>query len=267
MYVNSVMHRYILGTRVDVLSYDGAAEIITRWAQAGQSKYVCAANVHMVMEAYDDDHFSRVVNSADLVSADGMPLVWLLRKMGVDDATRVYGPDLMHHVCAAAQHQEIPVGLFGGQSEYLEKLVHILRARYPRLKINYAFSPPFSDLDPTPDEQIIHDINASGVRILFVSLGCPKQERWMLRHKGRIQTVMLGVGAAFDFISGRVRQAPRWMQNRGLEWLYRLSREPKRLLARYIRGNPRFALLVLLHRLGIATARRTSRAPRLSSRH
>lgn len=267
MYVNSAMHRYILGTRVDVLNYDGAAEIITRWAQARQSKYVCAANVHMVMEAYHDDHFSRVVNSADLVSADGMPLVWLLRKMGVEDATRVYGPDLMLHVCAAAQLQEIPVGFFGGHGDYLERLVHNMRARYPALRINYAYSPPISDLDPAPDEQIISDINASGVRILFVSLGCPKQERWMLRHKGRVQAVMLGVGAAFDFVSGRVRQAPRWMQQNGLEWLYRLSREPKRLLARYIRGNPRFVLLVLLHRLGIATARRTSRAPRLSSRH
>lgn len=267
MYVNSVVHRYILGTRVDVLNYDGAAQIITGWARARQSKYVCAANVQMVMEAYKDDYFSRVVNSADLVSADGMPLVWLLRKMGIADATRVYGPDLMHHVCAAAQLQEIPVGFFGGHGGYLEPLIHNMRARYPTLKINYAYSPPFSDLDPAPDEQIINSINASGVRILFVSLGCPKQERWMLRHKGRIQAVMLGVGAAFDFVSGRVRQAPHWMQNNGMEWLFRLSQDPKRLFARYIRGNPHFVLLVLLHRLGMTSARRTSRAPRLSSRH
>lgn len=264
MYLNAATHRYILGTRVDATSYEAATQLVTSWARAGQSRYVCAANVHMVMESYDNDHFRRVVNSADLVTADGMPLVWLLKKMGVDDAERVYGPDLMLRVCEAAQDQGIPVGFYGGHADYLQRLISNMTSRYPRLNVSYAYAPPFVHLDTTQDDRVVDSIKASGARIVFVSLGCPKQERWMLQHKGRVRAVMLGVGAAFDFYSDRVRQAPSWVQRCGLEWLYRLFREPRRLFSRYARTCPRFVSLVLLHGLGITGIGRAVRTSLLS---
>lgn len=264
MYLNAATHRYILGARVDSTNYSAATQLITGWAQAAQSRYVCAANVHMVMESYDNDHFRRVVNSADLVTADGMPLVWLLRKMGVNDAPRVYGPELMLRVCAAAQDQGIPVGFYGGHADYLKRLMSSMTLRFPRLKVSYAYAPPFSALDTAEDDRVVDSINGSGARIVFVSLGCPKQERWMLQHKGRVRAVMLGVGAAFDFYSGRVRQAPNWMQRMSLEWLYRMFRDPRRLFLRYARTIPRFVLLVLLHGLGITGVGRAVRTSLLS---
>lgn len=264
MYVNAATHRYILGTRVDATSYEAATQLVTGWARAGQSRYVCMANVHMVMESYDSDHFRRVVNSADMVTADGMPLVWLLRKMGVNDAARVYGPNLMLQVCAAAQDQGIPVGFYGGHADYLHSLISNMTSRFPHLKVSYAYAPPFVHLDTAQDDRVVDSIKASGARIVFVSLGCPKQERWMLQHKGRVRAVMLGVGAAFDFYSGRVRQAPHWIQHGGLEWLYRLSQDPKRLISRYARTNPRFVSLVLLHGLGITGIGRAVRTSLLS---
>jgi len=250
MYVNAMPFRYILGTRIDATTYADATHAIMQWARARLSRYVCAANVHMVMEAYDDLHFRRVVNSADLVTSDGMPLVWALHRMGIEDAMRVYGPDLMLSVCEAAQREQLPVALYGGSADHLTDLTNELLRRFPSLQIVFTHAPPFRPLTKDEDEDVIRRINASGARIVFVGLGCPKQETWMLEHKGRIQSVMLGVGAAFDFYSGRVRQAPRWMMRMGLEWLYRLTQDPKRLWRRYIRHNPRFMVFLLLQFLG-----------------
>jgi len=209
------------------------------------------ANVHMAMEAYDSREFRRIVNSADLVTPDGMPLVWMLRKLGVSDQQRVYGPALMDRVCEVASRQGVPVGLYGGQRETLESLVKSMRSRFPKLRIAYAYSPPFRPLSDEEDERVVQEINNSGARILFVGLGCPKQERWMAEHKGRVQAVMLGVGAAFDFHAGKVPQAPGWMQRMGLEWLFRLATEPRRLWRRYAKHNPRFVVLALMQLLGL----------------
>lgn len=241
----------ILGMRVDPLSYEEATEKVLTWAVAGESRYVCVANVHMTMEAYDAPDFCRIVNAADLVTPDGMPLVWMLRRLGVPDQERVYGPELTLRVCEAAAREGIPVGFYGGRPEALEGLVRNLKARFPGLKVAYAYSPPFRPLTPEEDARIVEEINASGARILFVGLGCPKQERWMAEHKGRVQAVMLGVGAAFDFHAGRVRQAPVWMQRAGLEWLFRLGQEPRRLWRRYLKHNPRFLLLAFLQLTGM----------------
>lgn len=237
-------HRYILGMRVDATSYARATEQIMRWAEVEESRYVCVANVHMVMEAYDDPGFRAIVNSADLVTPDGMPLVWVLRRMGFPTQQRVYGPTLTLWVAREAARRGIPVGFYGGHPEVAQGISENLRAKFPGLQVSYCYSPPFRPLTPQEDEQVVQAINEAGVRILFVGLGCPKQERWMAQHKDRIRAVMIGVGAAFDFHAGRVRQAPPWLQERGLEWLFRLLMEPRRLWRRYLWHNPRFVALV-----------------------
>jgi len=242
---------YVLGMRVDATSLKDATHRALAWSKAGESRYVCVANVHMVMEAYDAPDFRRIVNAADLVTPDGMPLVWMLRRLGFPEQERVAGPDLTLRICEAASQEGVPVGFYGGTPEVLESLVTNLKRKYPTLKIAYAYSPPFRPLTPEEDTQVVEEINSSGTRILFVGLGCPKQERWMAAHKGRVQAVMIGVGAAFDFHAGRLPQAPAWMQRAGLEWLFRLLTEPRRLWRRYAKHNPRFVILALMQLLGL----------------
>jgi N-acetylglucosaminyldiphosphoundecaprenol N-acetyl-beta-D-mannosaminyltransferase len=205
----------------------------------------------MTMEAFDSLAFQRVVNGADLITPDGRPLVWALRSLGVRDATQVRGTDLTTHVVERAAREGIPIGLYGGTPELLETFVRILESRYPGVLVVCQIAPPFRPLTPEEDEAVTKEILSSGARILFVGIGCPKQERWMKTHKGRIPAVMLGVGAAFDFHTGRVRQAPGWMQVAGLEWLFRLLMDPKRLWKRYAKHNPRFVALFLLELLGL----------------
>jgi N-acetylglucosaminyldiphosphoundecaprenol N-acetyl-beta-D-mannosaminyltransferase len=169
--------------------------------------------------------------------------VWGLRALGVPTATRVYGPALTPLVCARAAQESVPVGFLGSTPDVLDDMVAVLRARFPGLRVAFAVSPPFRT--PTPDERArtVQEINESGTRILFVGLGTPKQDQWMAEHRGQVQAAMVGVGAAFDFIAGRKAQAPPWMQGAGLEWLFRLMHEPRRLWRRYIVQNPRFLSL------------------------
>jgi N-acetylglucosaminyldiphosphoundecaprenol N-acetyl-beta-D-mannosaminyltransferase len=235
--------RSILGMRVDATSYPDAARRIVAWAKRGQSRTVFVATVNNVMEAHDDERFLRVMNDADLVTPDGMPLVWGLRRLGVAGATRVYGPDLTPVVLGLAEAERIPVGFYGGAPDVLEELCREVSRRWPRLEIAFASSPPFRELTHAEDMASSNDIDASGARILFVGLGCPKQEVWMAGHRGRVTAVMIGVGAAFDFLAGTKRQAPRFLQRAGLEWVFRLATEPTRLWKRYLRQNPRFAML------------------------
>lgn len=167
---------HILGTRIDATSYVEATRTIMTWAGAVRSCYVCAANVHMVMEAFDDPGFRRVVNDAALVTPDGMPLVWGLRRLGVGDATRVYGPTLTLHVCATAAESGIPIALYGGTDESLAAFAAFLRERYPGIRVACAIAPPFRPLSAEEDDAYTRQIAASGARILLVGIGCPKQE-------------------------------------------------------------------------------------------
>lgn len=235
---------FILGARIDLTSYDEASALVIEWAGKGESRFVCAANVHMVMEAYDAPDFQQIVNTADLVTPDGMPLVWAMRLLGAKKQQRVYGPDLTLHVARTAATRGIPIGLYGGTSLAVQKLAERLCQSYPSSQIVYCYSPPFRPLTEEEDAAVVAAINASGARILLVGLGCPKQERWMAAHKGRVHAVMLGVGAAFDIHAGLKPQAPAWMQRNGLEWLFRLKAEPRRLWARYFFYNPRFLILM-----------------------
>jgi N-acetylglucosaminyldiphosphoundecaprenol N-acetyl-beta-D-mannosaminyltransferase len=242
--VTDLPSRAVLGMRVDGTDYAHAARTVVNWSLDGRGRYVCVANVHMVMEGWDDASFRHTVNDADLVTPDGMPLVWALRRLGVAQASRVYGPTLMLHVCQEAARVGVPVGVYGGRPEAVEGLVTRLRSRYPTLQVAYAESPPYRALTPEEDEAVVQRILESGARVLFVGLGCPKQERWMAEHRARLPLVQLGVGAAFDFHAGLVRQAPPALQRLGLEWAFRLAMEPRRLAGRYLRHNPRFAWLL-----------------------
>jgi N-acetylglucosaminyldiphosphoundecaprenol N-acetyl-beta-D-mannosaminyltransferase len=240
----------VLGTRVDATSYDDASWRILEWARSRESRYVCVASVNNVMVARQAPAFQRIMHQADLVTPDGMPLVWALRWLGIQGATRVRGTDLMIAVLGRAAEAGVPVGLYGGDPRVLELLVDRLGRAWPRLDVAYVHSPPFRPLTPEEDERIAREIVASGARIVFVGLGCPKQEQWMARHRGRVPAVTIGVGAAFDFLSGAKKQAPDAMQRAGLEWLFRLSTEPKRLWRRYLRQNPAFMGLLALQVAG-----------------
>ena len=233
----------VLGMRIDRTSYPEASCQVMDWARSGRPAYACAANVHMVMEGFDSAELQRAVNAADLVTADGVPLVWCLRLLGYPAATRVYGPDLTLAVLRDAAAAGMPVGFFGGSAEVLVQLQAALDRQFPSLRVAFAESPPFRALTPEEDSAAVERVNASGAAILFVGLGCPKQELWMAAHRGRIQAVMLGVGAAFDFLAGSKPQAPRWMMRYGLEWLFRFATEPRRLWRRYLKHNPRFVAL------------------------
>jgi N-acetylglucosaminyldiphosphoundecaprenol N-acetyl-beta-D-mannosaminyltransferase len=239
----------ILGSHIHPTSYSTVIARINDWAKTAESRYVCAANVHMVMEAYDHQEFRRVVNSADLVTPDGMPLVWILRARGDKNQERVYGPTLMLKVLENAESESIPVGFYGGKLEVLDTLVVNMKSLYPHLNVVYTHSPSFGEITDVDDHTTIKQMTASGVRILFVGLGCPKQETWMYAHRGQVNAVMIGVGAAFDFYAGSVKQAPHWMQRSGLEWLFRFSREPARLWKRYVLLNPRFVILSLVEQI------------------
>ena len=236
--------RLVLGMRVDGTSYGEATGLIVEWAKRSESRCVIEVPVNAVMESYDHADFRRIINSADLVTPGGMPIVWLLRLLGLRGQPRVYGPELALRVCDAAARQHIPVGFYGGDETTLKLLRKRLEEKYPELHIAYCYSPPFRMLTQPEEEMIAKDIRLSGCRILFVGLGCPKQERWMDRHRGVVPAVMLGVGAAFDFISGQKPQAPAWMQAAGLEWAFRWATEPRRLFYRYAYHNPRFVALI-----------------------
>jgi N-acetylglucosaminyldiphosphoundecaprenol N-acetyl-beta-D-mannosaminyltransferase len=244
--MNILDYRRIISFRVDATSYEDATHRILDWAADGHSKYVCAANVHMVMEAYDSPSFAQVVNNADLVTPDGMPLVWGLRSLGINEAERVCGPALTLTVCENAAQLNIPIALYGGTADSLIAFTAFLKDKFPKINIACQISPPFRQLTADEDQNYTQKIVESGARVLFVGIGCPRQEIWMSEHHDRIPAVMLGVGAAFDFHSGRVKQAPSWMQKIGLEWLFRLLMEPRRLWKRYFKHNPRFVVLFFI---------------------
>ena len=234
----------LLKVNVARSSYDEVVEKCVDWAKDGKSHTVTFAAVHMIMESHDKPDFRAKLNSLDMVNPDGMPVVWALRVLGHKTATRVYGPDATVCLLKAAQKSGIPVGFYGGSETTLARLVSEVEKNYPGIKIAYAVSPPFRKLTQAEDDAIVRQINESGARFVFVGLGCPKQEEWMVSHRDRIPAVLLAVGAAFDFLAGTKPQAPRWMMRNGLEWVFRLASEPRRLAGRYLKHNPRFIALV-----------------------
>lgn len=234
----------IIGARINALSRAEVCELMEQWSRANESRYICIANVHVATMANSDPEFREILNSADIATADGVPLVWVLRKLGFRGQERVDGPTLMLDWCERVQGTKNSIFLYGSSDEILATLQQRLAERFPGLKIAGAISPPFRALTPEEDEAYVQQIAGSGAGVVFVGLGAPKQERWMNEHRGRVPAVMVGVGAAFDFHAGLLQRAPRWMQRAGLEWFYRLLQEPRRLWKRYLVTNTVFVVRV-----------------------
>lgn len=235
----------VVGALIDAVSWDTAQDVLLAWAAARESRYVCICNVHVVVSARSDQEFSHAVSDADMATPDGAPVAWTLRRKGIGDQPRINGPDLMWRLCKSAQDRGIKVGLYGSTDETLERLIAAMRASFPSLDICYVYSPPFRQLTEEEDLVICNEMEQCGVGFLFVGLGCPKQEKWMSAHRGKVHAVMIGVGAAFDYHAGTINRAPLWMQRNGLEWLYRLLSEPRRLWKRYFHTNSIFILLTI----------------------
>jgi N-acetylglucosaminyldiphosphoundecaprenol N-acetyl-beta-D-mannosaminyltransferase len=241
----------VLGLSVNELSYEAILTWIKQRSGGGTSHYMCISTVHMVMEGFDNPEFQEIVNQADLVGADGMPVIWASRALGLSNQTRVFAPDLVLRVCEIAAANGINVGFYGSTQEVLDGLTQNLVARFPQLRIAFSYSPPFRPLTRAEDEDLVEKINDAGVHVLFVGLGCPKQERWMNAHRPSVKATMLGVGWAFDVVAGRSKAAPYWIQNIGMEWFYRLLLNPRKLWRRHFKNNPRFIILILLQLCGL----------------
>jgi N-acetylglucosaminyldiphosphoundecaprenol N-acetyl-beta-D-mannosaminyltransferase len=246
----------VLDIPLAVSHYDEVIDWMEAMIAADARGYVTAAAVNLVMCAHEDREAREATLGATLAVPDGQPLVWALRALGHPRATRVYGPDLMASFCERAARTGTPMYLYGGRTpQALELLEARLRERFPGLRIVGGYSPPFRALTPEEEDAVVAAIDSSGAAVVWVGTGQPKQEKWMLRMRPRLAAPLLvGVGAAFDFHAGLVSQAPGWMQRSGLEWVYRLSREPRRLWRRYARYNPLFlagfARQYVRHRLG-----------------
>ena len=249
----AVPTRRVLGVDLAATDYEGAMDAMDALVERRARGYVCAVATHAVMVAQDDPEMRAALSESTLTVPDGMPLVWAMNALGERLDDRVYGPDLMLRYierCARRGHR---VYLYGGRDDgALADLADNLRRRFEGLDVVGGYSPPFRTLAPEEEAEVIARIEAARPDVLWVGIGVPKQEKWMLRMRPRLEVpVMCAVGAAFDFHAGLVPQAPQWLQRRGLEWLYRLTREPRRLAPRYLRYNPRFA---------VAAARQVARA-------
>ena len=238
--------REILGLPVAMTDYARAMDAMDAMVERREPGFVCAAPVHAVMVAQDDPETYAALRQSTLTVPDGMPIVWAANILGEHLPDRVYGPELMlryNERCAERGHR---VWLYGGRDQgSLVQLALSLRRRHPGIKIVGGYAPPFRPLDAAEEASIAKMINDSRPDVLWVGIGVPKQEKWMARMRDRLEVpVMCGVGAAFDFHAGRISQAPDWMQDRGLEWTYRIAQEPRRLLPRYLYYNPRFLFAV-----------------------
>ena len=235
----------VLGVGVSVLNLRTALDAIAGAVRARRPGYICVTGVHGVMEAQADENFRRILNGALLCTPDGMPMVWLGKIRGHAEMRRVYGPDLMLDVCAWSETSGCRHFFYGGAAGVAEELRDKLTARFPKLAIAGCYTPPFRALNAAEENQLRETVRAARPDILWVGLSTPKQEKFMAEFLPKLDvTLMIGVGAAFDFHAGRVKQAPRWMQRSGLEWFYRLCQEPRRLAKRYLTNNPRFALKI-----------------------
>jgi len=240
----------VLGLGVSALTLTSARDLILSARGHGKAGYICLATAHGVTEARRDPELRAAYDGAWLITPDGMPLVWL----GPPGVKRVYGPDLMLALCDAGRAVGLRHYFYGGVPGVVEQLAAQLRARFPGVDIVGTHTPPFRPLNEEESTALAADVARTRPDVMWVGLSSPKQEKFMARHWRQLEAgVMIGVGAAFDFHSGRVRQAPRWIQRSGFEWLFRLCTDPRRLGPRYLKTNPLFALRVLAQRTGLKT--------------
>jgi N-acetylglucosaminyldiphosphoundecaprenol N-acetyl-beta-D-mannosaminyltransferase len=242
----------ILGVGISATTMDETLAQISHWIKQREQHYVSVCNVHTVMECQQDSKMRAAVNGAGIATPDGMPLVWLGRAKSHRTVQRVYGPDLMLGLCDLSAQKGYTHYFYGGAEGIPELLSQRLTERSPSLRVVGAYSPPFRPLTAEEDAEIVRQINAVRPDVIWVGLGTPKQDLWMAAHRDQLEApVLIAVGAAFDFHAGRKKQAPCWMQRNGLEWLFRLLSEPRRLWKRYLVYNPLFVTLVLLQALGL----------------
>jgi len=253
----------IIGVPIDALTWHQALDCLLEWSSRKDSKVVCIANSHSLVLAREDIEFRRIISECEMATPDGMPLVWMLRRLGANDQTRIDGPELMWRYCAEAGRRGVSVFLYGSTEDTLVKLRHELKAAFPGLLIAGIHSPPFRPLTSEEDSAVVEAINASGAGLVFVGLGCPRQERWMHEHRERVLAVMVGVGAAFDFHAGTMSRAPEWMRSIGLEWLFRLGQEPRRLWRRYLECNTKFVIYAMMQLAGSMRLFRKNRSNRI----
>ncbi|HEX8940878.1 MAG TPA: WecB/TagA/CpsF family glycosyltransferase [Candidatus Limnocylindrales bacterium] len=239
----------VLGVGISAIDIPTAVDEIGRWIAAREPHYVCVTGVHGVMESQADPTLRRIHDESGLTTPDGMPMVWAGRWAGARRMRRVYGPDLMLAVSERAAAAGWRNYYYGGREGVPERLARRLQDRFPGLVVAGTMSPPFGEVSEPEDGRTVERIQAARPDIVWVGLSTPKQERWMATHVGRLgPPVLIGVGAAFDIHAGTLAQAPRWMRERGLEWLFRLWKEPRRLWRRYLYNNPRFVLAILRRR-------------------
>ena len=236
--------RDILGIPIAMTHYAQAMDVMDGMVARRERGYVCAVAVHAVMVSQHDPEMRRAVTGSALTVPDGMPLVWAANLLGEDLRNRVYGPELMDRYCGRCAERGHRVWLYGGRDQgSLMQLALNLRRRHPGIEIVGGYSPPFRPLSGEEEDAIVDQINEAKPDVVWVGIGVPKQEKWMAHMRPRLEApVLCGVGAAFDFHAGRISQAPSWMQERGLEWIYRIAQEPRRLLPRYLSYNPAFML-------------------------
>lgn len=235
------------GGLVDCVTKEQAMEAVWYLVKIRRPAYVTFCNVHLAMTADGDSRLADAVRASDLCLPDGAPVAWFMSRARTSPQARIAGPDFMEALCSQCAERGVSIGLFGSRPEVLQQLATRLSERYANLSISYSCSPPFSGWSEGAESEFVSQMNASGAAILFVGLGCPKQELWMARNARRVNAVMLGVGAAFDFQAGIIPRAPAWMRCSGLEWLHRLYSEPRRLWWRYTLTNTAFILWVIQH--------------------
>jgi N-acetylglucosaminyldiphosphoundecaprenol N-acetyl-beta-D-mannosaminyltransferase len=242
----------ILGVRINAITMASALQAIEDWIQLRQPHYICVTPAHSVMECYDHPDLRNIFNHSGLTTPDGKAIVWLLRAKGFRFVERVYGPDLMRAVCRQGVEKGYRHYFYGGASGVGEKLTEVLQQQFPGLQVVGVDFPPFRKLTAEEVEAEQTRIRDAQPDIVWVGIGSPRQEIWMSENIDRLNVpVLVGVGAAFDFLSGNKRQAPGWVQRNGMEWFYRLVSEPRRLWRRYLLGYPCFAVLVALQALGL----------------
>jgi N-acetylglucosaminyldiphosphoundecaprenol N-acetyl-beta-D-mannosaminyltransferase len=235
----------LINSPVTALKFDAQIATMLQWAKKSESKVVCVANVHMLIEAYREPDFACVLENADIVTPDGMPLVWMLKLLGVKNQNRVAGPDILVELCRLAPEHDVSIYFVGSERRVLEQMRKRIEVQFPHLKIAGMEPLPFRPLTQQEDDALIQKINQCQAGLVLVALGCPKQEYWMAQHKGKIQAVMIGVGGAFPMFAEIHKRAPLWIQKSGLEWLYRLIQEPQRLWKRYWNTNGMFVYLAV----------------------
>ena len=236
----------ILKTNINVTDMDKTIAYITENLNALRGDYICVANVHTTVMAFRDEEYRKVQNSGAMALPDGQPLSIVSRRRGYAQAGRVPGPDLMPAILDLSQQKGYTHFFYGSTESTLKQLERVIMARYPGLKIADMYAPPFRDLTQEEDDEVVRRINDSGADFIWVALGAPKQEKWMYEHRNRVKGLMIGVGAAFDFIAGTVKRAPMWMQKLCMEWVFRIIQDPRRLIPRYLNTN--FAFLYYVHK-------------------